>query len=191
MAISFIGQPDLPLGLRNNNPGDFRTGIAWQGITGQENGFLTFQDITYGLRALAKDLINNINGSYNTIRSFITRYAPPSENDTAGYISSVAQQTGLDPDEALGTDQDTLHSIMRAIMNKELGGVYSAMITDSDINQGIAMAQAGSAATIQDALTIGIENPAIYIQSASPSQWAKVAGIGIGMLLIISYLSKK
>jgi len=103
MATSFLGQSNLPLGLRNNNPGDFRTGIAWQGITGQEMAFLTFSDVTYGLRALALDLINNISREgYDTIRKFITKFAPPSENDTARYISFVANETGIDADIQLG-----------------------------------------------------------------------------------------
>lgn len=192
MATSFLGQGNLPLGLRNNNPGDFRTGIAWQGITGQENGFLTFSDVTYGLRALALDLINNISKEgYDTIRKFITKFAPPSENDTPGYISFVAGETGIDADTQLGTDQDTIHSLMRAIMDKELGRNYSSLVSDDLIDQGISMANGGPLATIPDAVAIAVQNPGIYLESTSPTQWATVAGAAAGVALLIYLLSKK
>jgi|SRR5882672_1141371 len=191
MATSFLGQGNLPLGLRNNNPGDFRTGIAWQGITGQQNGFLTFSDVTYGLRALALDLINNISKEgYDSIRKFITKFAPPSENDTAGYISFVGQETGIDPDTQLGIDSDTIHSLMRAIMDKEIGRDYSALVGDDLIDQGISMASGGGLATIPDAVAIAVQNPAIYLESASSSQWAGALGIAAGAGLLIYLLTK-
>jgi hypothetical protein len=189
MSNSFIGQSNLPLGLRNNNPGDFRTGIAWQGIVGQENGFLTFKDISYGLRALALDLINNINKGVNTIRTFISKYAPPSENDTASYIGFVADETGIPADEPLGTDNNTIHSLIRAILDKELGRPYSAMVSDSDIDQGIGMA--GGLATFPEAVITALENPSVYIDNATPEQWGIVAGIGAGAILIIWLIAKK
>jgi hypothetical protein len=192
MATSFLGQGGLPLGLRNNNPGDFRTGIAWQGITGQENGFLTFSDVTYGLRALALDLINNISKEgYDSIRKFITKFAPPSENDTDGYIAFVSRETGIGPDDQLGTDQDTLHSMMRAIMDKELGSSYSALVGDDLIDQGIAMASGGGLTTLPDAVAIAVTNPAIYVESASPTQWAGTLGVAAGLALAIYLLTKK
>lgn len=190
MATSFIGRSDLPLGLRNNNPGDFRTGIAWQGIVGDESGFLTFADITYGLRALALDLMNNIKKGVDSIRLFITKYAPPSENDTAGYIASVSSQTGIDPDEQLGTDQDTIHSLMRAIIRKEIGD-QNNLVTDALIDQGIAMAAGGVLSTLPDALTIATQNPAAYIENASPTQWVGVAAGAAGIIAVLYLLTKK
>lgn len=141
MATSFIGQPNLPLGLRNNNPGDLRTGISWLGASGSENGFITFEDITWGIRALGYDLWEKYNkDGLTTITQIISKYAPPSENDTQGYINNVAGFMGLDPDEDINIDSlpTVLPAMIRAIMNQELGATYSAMVTDDDIAAGIA-----------------------------------------------------
>lgn len=171
MATSYIGQASLDIGLRNNNPGDFRTGEPWQGAIGSEGGFITFSDITWGLRALALDIINNINGKgVDTISKFITKYAPPSENDTAGYISFVSAQTGIGPDEQLGTDADTVFSLMRAIISKELGSGQAAMVSDQDVMTGLQMAQGGILASLPAAASIAVQNnplPTAIIVAAS------------------------
>jgi hypothetical protein len=171
MANSFIGQANLDIGLRNNNPGDFRTGEPWQGAIGSEGGFITFKDISWGLRALALDIINNVNKGVDTIRAFITKYAPPSENDTAGYINFVSAYTSLSPDVQLGTDPDTVFSLMRAIISKELGAGQASKVSDDDVATGLQMAQGGSLATLPAAAAIAVEN--------NPVQVAVLAGLAV------------
>lgn len=144
MAKSFLNQPGLPIGLRNNNPGNLRPGDNWQGMIGVNNNFIVFENIAYGLRAMAIDLRTKINSGYNTIRSIITRWAPPSENDTAAYIRLVEYSTGWDADRVLQADEQTYKRLMRAIMNVELGPGYSQMVSDDDINEGIAMMSGSS-----------------------------------------------
>ena len=139
MAKSFLNQPGLPLGLRNNNPGNLRVGDTWQGMVGENQGFVVFENIGWGIRALGIDLSTKIKNGYNTIELIIFRYAPPSENDTLAYIASVVEFTGLSQNRELTADQNTLKRLIRAIMNVELGSGYSAMITDADINEGLEM----------------------------------------------------
>ena len=139
MPKSFLNQPGLPLGLRNNNPGNLRCCDDWQGVIGDNQGFLVFENIGYGIRALGIDLTTKIRNGYNTIELIIFRYAPPSENDTLAYIASVVEFTGLSQTRELTADQNTLRRLIRAIMNVELGTQYSAMISDADINEGLAM----------------------------------------------------
>jgi len=128
-------------GIRNNNPGNIKAGISWQGAVGSDPTFTIFADDTWGLRAMAMDLTNKINSDgLNTITSIITAYAPPSENDTASYISSVSSDTGFGPDDALTADSATLASLIRAIANHENGDDGSALIPDADIATGISMA---------------------------------------------------
>jgi Flp pilus assembly pilin Flp len=151
--MDFRGQSSLPLGLRNNNPGDFRTGVSWLGAVGSENGFITFSDISWGLRALGYDLIQKYNqDGLTTVIAIITKYAPPSENNTDAYIASVAQFMGIDPNQDLNLNNDStvLPSLMRAIMNQELGATYSAMVTDADIETGIGMIPSNILGTIQN-----------------------------------------
>ena len=138
MAQSFLNRSGLPIGLRNNNPGNIRPGDNWQGMIGENGGFVVFSDVAWGIRAMCTDLRTDINQGQNTIRKLITEYAPPSENDTAAYIRYVVAVTGIAADTILQQTADTFKRLARAIMNIELGTTYSAMVTDADILEGIS-----------------------------------------------------
>ncbi len=187
MANSFIGRADLPRGLRNNNPGDIRAGIAWQGKIGVDSGgFIVFEDINWGIRALATDIANEFEKGNNTISKFISIYAPPSENDTAGYIASVAADTGFAPDLPLALDQGSLQSLVRAVINKEIGPAYSAMISDDDIDQGIAMMN-NSLLTFIQAAGLAVENAVSAGSNTSSVLW----GVGLAGFAIYLFTRKK
>jgi hypothetical protein len=137
VARSFLNIAGYPLGLRNNNPGNLVTGINWQGLIGSNGRFCVFENIAWGIRALATDLRTDINQGQNTIAAIITEFAPPSENNTAAYIAAVAGYTGINAYSPLTADRTTLKRLVRAIMNAELGQNYSAIVTDAEINEGI------------------------------------------------------
>lgn len=137
MGRSFIGRYDLPLGLRNNNPGNIRPGDNWQGMIGTNAGFIVFENVLFGIRALGTDLRTKINSGYNTIEKLITRYAPPTENNTAAYIAAVSGYTGISSKTTLSVNTGTLAALIRAILNVELGPNYSAIITNAEITEGI------------------------------------------------------
>lgn len=144
MASSFLNRPELPLGLRNNNPGNLRplSKGTWVGEieADRKNNFSRFKDISFGIRAMATDLIGDIaKDGMNTLRKLIYSYAPPSENNTEAYLRSVSQATGLAPDARIPMNTETIKKIMRAQMNVELGAKYSKMITDADIAAGVGM----------------------------------------------------
>lgn len=188
MAESFIGRTDLPLGLRNNNPGDIRPGDAWQGMTGTNEGFVVFADISWGVRAMATDLLNKLNKGENTITEIITIYAPPSENDTAKYIAAVSADMGVDPNQVLAMDEPTLHALMRAIMNHELGDNYSALVSNADIDQGIGMVNAPllsllQAAPIAAAAAVDAASSAIDTATGSPGTGKPVLLVGAVLLV--------
>ena len=174
----YRGQSSLPRGLRDNNPGDLQqpSGTSWAGTVGMDGPFVIFPDTTWGLRALAKDLINNVNEGYDTITSLISKFAPPSENDTDSYIAAVSADTTIDPDAQLGTDQDTVTSLMRAIVNHELGDSYSQQyVPDADILTGYNMATGLSTAvqgTLITAAAAVQDNPGIS------------AGMLVGVILL-------
>ena len=151
MARSFIGQYSLPLGLRNNNPGNLRPGDNWQGAIGVNQNFIVFENILWGLRAMATDIRTKINNGYNTIEKLITRYAPPIENNTAAYINAVSSYTGIHPRALLEVNYNTLAALVRAMMNVELGANYSAIITDAEIQEGISM----MSGTVPGAIIVG------------------------------------
>lgn len=145
-------------GLRNNNPGNIRDdGTLWQGKIGADaQGFLIFADTCWGIRALATDLTNKINKGLDTISKILAVYAPATDNNNVNaYISAVSASSGLDANEQLGTDPQTLADLIRAIMDHENGS--SAVIPDSDIAQGISMVGL-SASTLASAAQVIVNN---------------------------------
>jgi len=130
----------LPRGIRNNNPGNIRHGSNWQGLNPNSKNidpaFCVFTSSVYGIRALAKVLINYKKiHSLNTVRQIISRYAPPNENQTTAYIQSVAKQLGVVPDTIIDIEErGVLTVFIKAIIRMENGiQPYS----DPTIQQGI------------------------------------------------------
>lgn len=171
--ISYIGRSDLPRGLRDNNPGNIKTGIAWMGKTGVDGPFIIFKSMPWGLRALASDIANKIRlDGLTTIRQIITKYAPPDENDTARYIAAVVADTGYTADQQLPATPEMLHRMVRAITNHELGDDYGEQyITDDEIDQGIAMTS-NSIKTFFQAMGLAFVDT--FEDSGGNVQWWKV-----------------
>ena len=130
----------LPRGIRNNNPGNIRHGANWLGLNPNgrniDSGFCVFTAPVYGIRALAKVLVNykRIYG-LNTGRQIVNRYAPPNENQTTAYIQSVAKQLGVYPDTVIDIEErGVLTVFIKAVIRMENGiQPYS----DELIQQGI------------------------------------------------------
>ena len=94
-------------GLRNRNPGNIRrSGSRFRGevVPGRDTSFKEFETMAWGYRAMFV-LLDGYRRRHalSTIRQFITRYAPPSENFTDGYIRFVARTAGIDADTPLDT----------------------------------------------------------------------------------------
>ena len=89
-------------GIRNNNPLNIRRNPAnqWQGLrpVQADKLFCQFKAMKWGLRAAIKLFDNYIRRGAQTPRQIISRWAPPSENDTASYVRKACQRAGLDPD---------------------------------------------------------------------------------------------
>lgn len=184
---NYSGNSSYPLGLRNNNPGNLRSGVAWLGVTGENEGFSVFSDSLYGLRAMAVDLSTKINDDgLDTVTAIITKYAPPSENNTSAYIASVAASMGVDADATLTSDPETLASLMRAQINVEQGEQYSELIPDADIATGISMRSQSILSNPAAALSGFINaNPEISIAAGV----SVVAATIIAILIITKKLS--
>ncbi|WP_316632672.1 hypothetical protein [uncultured Flavobacterium sp.] len=139
---NYLGREELTRGIRNNNPGNLvLTNIAWQGkIPNAQNTdkhFEQFTEIKYGIRAMLRDLTNDIDKGKNTVRKLITEYAPPSENDTQKYIDVISKAVGLDPDQTIKiVDAKFYLVIARAIIKHECAPDHN-LIYDSDIQDAI------------------------------------------------------
>jgi hypothetical protein len=73
-------------------------------VPGRDASFKEFETMAWGYRAMFV-LLDGYRRRHalSTIRQFITRYAPPSENFTDGYIRFVARTAGIDADTPLDT----------------------------------------------------------------------------------------
>ena len=122
-------------GLRNNNPLNIRKvpGTRWQGevlplrVSGEGAGdrsFVRFESIEYGIRA-AFVLLRTYSIKYkaNCIQDIISRWAPPSENDTEKYIKNVCLWSGLGGLQRL-TEEDWPKLVL-AMARQECGALLS------------------------------------------------------------------
>ena len=110
-----------------NNPGNIRdSGIDWKGRTGATKGFVDFDTLHNGIRAIGRNLRTHQLRGEKTIRQLVSAYAPPSENDTEKYIADVCEWTGIAEGEPLDlvADKPKRLALVKAVMRKENGVSY-------------------------------------------------------------------
>lgn len=139
----------LPRGIRNNNPGNLRPGSSWQGIVGQDGGYLVFDKPENGIRALGKNLLTYFRvHQLDTVRGIISRWAPPQgrdpvtgkaySQDTESYIADVARALGVAPDARIDVPA-RLDQLVPAIIKHENGQQpYSAAVIGEGIRRALA-----------------------------------------------------
>jgi hypothetical protein len=133
-------------GFRNNNPGNIRLNplIKWEGeIQGTDKSFVTFKNMTYGIRALMKLLINYKKRGYNTIELILNRYAPANENNTTGYIEKVSKWTGIPKNQSLVLDQGQTMEIAEAIIKVEIGNDSNLIPKETYLNAYVLLKDPG------------------------------------------------
>lgn len=115
-----------PLGIRLNNPMNVeRTGQKWLGLAKVQGHprFFTFIDPWHGIRCGAR-ILTNYQKLYglDTVRSLITRWAPPVENATSFYITHVGKGVGVGIDTRLDlSDLKTLYRLCQVMVLHENG----------------------------------------------------------------------
>lgn len=118
---------ELPRGIRNNNPGNIRHGDQWQGMAKPaaqtDRDFVVFTSATWGIRAIARLLIAyKDKHGLRTVRQIISRWAPPSENDTGAYVQNVARLVGVPSDAPVDVyDYAVMRPIVESIIRHENG----------------------------------------------------------------------
>lgn len=122
--------------VRNNNPAniEYVRGVVWVGQCATQNDlpYLQFETPEDGFRAAAKDLKHKYAAGLTTIRKIISKWAPPSENNTTAYIDAVKRSMLKDPDTDLKFPDDLL-PLIRAMAFEEGGCPW----TDGQIQLGI------------------------------------------------------
>lgn len=118
-------------GLRNNNPLNIRHGgDTWLGEVkpSRDTSFKTFEAMPWGYRAAFKLLTNYARyHGCETLDDFISRWAPPFENNTRGYIRTVAKRSGLEDISRVDVSNREMMTRIVAAMSFVENGVEADM----------------------------------------------------------------
>lgn len=119
-----------PRGFRNNNPLNIRKGSNWKGLSPvqSDKSFCVFTSMHYGIRAAIYLLLKYYKVyELHTLYDIISRWAPPSENNTYKYCRRVGRELDIPPklfttfDLDLIHDYDMLHRLLIAMICVENG----------------------------------------------------------------------
>lgn len=133
-------KPQVPRGIRNNNPLNIRKGNNWKGERPNQSdkAFEEFSSMTYGIRAgfiIIRKYMSGYNGlteKFNTIEKIIRRWAPPTENATQKYIDQVAKESGISPRLKLSfADKKSMCAIVSAMIHVECGQLVDMALIES------------------------------------------------------------
>lgn len=130
---------DTPRGIRDNNPFNLEdSGIPWLGLSPAQDDqpYLKFDSHIYGIRAGVRDIKTAQREGISTVSEFITKFAPPTENNTAAYIAAVCTECNVEPDQAVDFNQ-IMPQLVKAIIRHENG---QQPYTDADISYAISLA---------------------------------------------------
>lgn len=123
--VALYERQSLPRGLRNNNPGNIEDGGFAKGLPGYKGSdgrFAVFDTIESGEGAQRALLQSYGRRGLNTVEGVVGRWAPSSENDTAGYARFVSNRMGVDPRAPLDmNDTATLDRLRLAMAEQENG----------------------------------------------------------------------
>ena len=112
-------------GLNNKNPLNIRkSATVYKGeVASTDKAFKQFRSMLYGYRA-AFMLLYTYERRYglNTIRKMISRWAPPTENNTTAYIDTVSKRSGIGADAIISTiNQQQMCKVVSAMSFVENG----------------------------------------------------------------------
>ena len=139
---SEAGNPNAPRGVRNNNPGNLNF-VGQEGAvkeSGPNGRFAVFNTPEAGVAALDRQLgIYGKRDKIDTLAGVISKWAPPSENDTEALIKNAAAFTGFDPDQEIDlNDPATLTKVRNAIIKQEgNAGAYPSTPTNARIEPNL------------------------------------------------------
>jgi hypothetical protein len=144
------------LGLRQNNPGNIRSGAGFFGETGVGSGYATFQNPLFGGRALAR-LLSTYKNQYgiSNVDSLVDRYAPSGDNSPesrSNYKGFMANKLGISKNDEIDLDDDnTKLAVMKAIV--EFENKNQNPYSDQEYNLMIQSAKMDDEDKVSDLLT--------------------------------------
>ena len=128
-----------PRGLRNNNPLNIRhSRDRFQGevVPGSDRAFKQFTSMAYGYRAAFVTLATYLAHGRNTVEKIVRAWAPPTENNTEGYINHVVQRSGVGRNKVLTAESGGDYRKIVAAMSHCENGVPAVM---ADVEAGFRL----------------------------------------------------
>ena len=125
-------------GYKNCNPGNIeRSKDVFQGevVPSQDKRFKQFQNMAYGYRAMFVTLDTYRKRGLDTIEKIVSSWAPPVENHTDLYISSVERWSGVPRDKRLTQFSGEDYIQIVAAMSRMENGIAADM---ADVLTGFA-----------------------------------------------------
>jgi len=101
----------------NNNPGNLRFADQ-EGARKGEGGFAAFDTPAAGFKALQNQIALDTKRG-KTLSGFVSKYAPPSENNTSQYLAQATKELGVSPNTPLS--QIPVEALARFMIKKESG----------------------------------------------------------------------
>jgi hypothetical protein len=139
---------------RNNNPGN----LEFRGQSGAtpeqgEGRFARFDSAEAGVAALTRQLQLYGSRGVDTIEKIITKYAPPSENNTTAYINAIVNKLRVPAAEKLDlNDPEILSGLIQGISRHEAGRSF---LSDEQVMTGINMAGVSTPQAQSTPISIG------------------------------------
>lgn len=128
-----------PRGIRNNNPLNIRhNGDLFKGEVrpATDKSFKQFVSMAYGYRAAFVILGSYLARGLNTLEKIVRTWAPPTENNTESYISTVAKRSGVGRDKVLTANSGSdYRKIVAAMCHCENG--VAANMQDVEVGFGL------------------------------------------------------
>lgn len=166
---------------RNNNPGNIEYGdfSRRHGAIGSDGRFAIFPTYEMGRQAKENLLFEGQNYRNLTIGQAITRYAPPNENNTAGYINSVATALSVPATTPLASlNQEQRRIMIRTMENVEgfrvgridviNGPTNGPSLVNQASGTGAGLAAASTSRDVREQQQQQRQQPTTVIQQTNP-----------------------
>lgn len=118
-------------GFINNNPLNIRFSPRnhWQGQTGSDGAFCRFDSAKNGFRAAFITIHSYmVVHGLDTVEKIITRWAPPFENSTSGYLQFVCREMGRERNSRIRFIATDMCPLVEAMARVESGMIYDDAI---------------------------------------------------------------
>lgn len=159
----------VPRGIRNNNPLNISYVPGQQGAVGSDGRFGIYGSQEEGIASAERQLLRYQDRGIDTLTKVLNKWAPSSENNTAAYISTVARDTGIDPNEKVDfRNRQQAAAIIASMARHETGRKLDPTV----VNRGVVAGGAAANGMKQTQTNIRIDNNTGGNATVSVSQLA-------------------